>query len=94
MERPEGLGRGDPRRTQRLLVMRGAELGASRAVGSIADVGLIGRTEQAGGDRGVQRETGCARGGPADTQPHTAGPGDRAGHWLNTGKRRQGRQEQ
>lgn len=72
----------------------GAELGASRTVGSITDVGQIGRTEQAGGDSGLQSETGCAGGRPADIQAHTAGPGDRAGHGLNAGKRRQGRQEQ
>lgn len=71
-----------------------AELGASRAIGSIADVGQIGRTEQAGGDSGLQSETGCAGGQPADIQAHTAGPGDRAGHRLNAGKRRQERQEQ
>ena len=79
MERPEGLGHGDSRRAQHLLIMRDAELGASRAIGSIADFGLIGRTEQAGGDRGVHRKTGFARGGPAVIQPHTAGPSDRAG---------------
>lgn len=72
----------------------GAELGALRAIGSTADVGQIGRTEQAGGDSGVQSETGCVGGQPADIQAHTAGPGDRAGPWLNAGKRRQGRQEQ
>lgn len=71
----------------------GAELGTSRAIGSTADV-QIGRTEQAGEDSGVQSETGCVGGQPADIQAHTAGPGDRAGHWLNAGKRRQGRQEQ
>ena len=71
----------------------GAELGTSRAIGSTADV-QIGRTEQAGGDSGVQSETGCVGGQPADIQAHTAGPGDRAGHWLNAGKRRPGRQEQ
>lgn len=52
----------------------GAELGASRTVGSITDVGQIGRTEQAGGDSGLQSETGCAGGRPADIQAHTAGP--------------------
>ena len=72
----------------------GVELGALRAIGSTADVGQIGRTEQAGGDSGVQSETGCVGGQPANIQAHTAGPRDRAGPWLKAGKRRQGRQEQ
>lgn len=42
----------------------GAELGASRTVGSITDDGQIGRTEQAGGTSGLQSETGCAGGRP------------------------------
>lgn len=59
VERPEGLGHG-PQEGSVPAYHGGAELGASRTVGSITDVGQIGRTEQAGGDSGLQSETGCA----------------------------------
>lgn len=89
VERPEGLGHGDPRRARCLLIM-GVLSWEHR--GQLAPSLMLGRWEDRAGWRGqwVAEWTGCASGRPADIQAHTAGPGDRAGHGAeHLGKRRQ-----